>query len=89
MYKIAYVSSSRADYGIVRNYLKLLNQDENIDLHILVTGMILQDKYGSGYKLIEEDGFNIAAKIDLELKNTSNDAIIDSMSVCLKRFGEL
>ena len=30
-YKVAYVTGSRADYGIVRNYLFYLNQDTDID----------------------------------------------------------
>lgn len=36
MKKIAFVTGSRADYGIVRRYLDLLNKDDDIDLKILV-----------------------------------------------------
>lgn len=42
MKKIAFVTGSRADYGIMRRYLELLNQDNDIDLKILVTGSITQ-----------------------------------------------
>ena len=59
MYKIAYATSSRADYGIVRNYLKLLNNNKNINLEVLITGSLLDEKYGAGYHIIENDGFNI------------------------------
>ena len=45
-YKIAYATGSRADYGIVRNYLKNLNDDKEIDLDILVTGSLLEKNTG-------------------------------------------
>lgn len=88
MYNIAYVTSSRADYGIVRNYLKLLNNDKNINLEILVTGSLLEEKYGLGFHLIEEDGLNITHKIKVEQKDTSNQSIINNMAETLKLFGE-
>lgn len=87
-YKIAYATGSRADYGIVRNYLNYLNQDKNIRLDILVTGALLEEKYGNGYTLIEDDGFNIACNIPLYLDSTSNVHIIKSMSIALEKFGE-
>ena len=37
MKKIAFVTGSRVDYGIMHRYLNLLNNDENINLKILVT----------------------------------------------------
>lgn len=43
MKKIAFVTGSRADYGIVRRYLDLLNKDDDIDLKILVTGALLSE----------------------------------------------
>lgn len=88
MFKAAYVTSSRADYGIVRNYLKLLHADKNVKLDVIVTGAILDKVYGEGYHIIEEDEFNIIKKIDLKLNNTNNEDIINSMSIALKEFGE-
>lgn len=87
-YKIAYATGSRADYGIVRNYLNYLNQDKNIYLDILVTGALLEEKYGSGYTLIKDDGFNIGCSIPLSLDSTNNVHIIKSMSMALEKFGE-
>ena len=51
MKKIAFVTGSRADYGIVRRYLDLLNKDDDIDLKILVTGALLSETYGNQVKL--------------------------------------
>lgn len=86
-YKVAYATGSRADYGIVRKFLKYLNDDDNIDLEILVTGALLEKQYGDGYKIIEEDGFYIATKVYQHLNSTSNSKIIKSMSIALEEFG--
>ena len=44
MYKVDFITGSRAEYGIMRRYLKLLNEDPNIDLGIIVTGSLLDEK---------------------------------------------
>lgn len=87
MYKIAYAAGSRADYGIVRNYLKKLQKDKEISLDILVTGSLLETQYGSAIHLIEEDGFRIKAEFPLQLCSVSNAMIIKSMSLALEQFG--
>jgi len=87
-YKVAFATGSRADYGIVRKYLKYLNDDENISLDILVTGALLEKKYGNAYKIIEEDGFHIAHKVYQHLDSTTNSKVIKSMSIALEEFGE-
>ncbi len=88
MYRIAYATGSRADYGIVTRYLEKLNSDKHIILDILVTGSHLEDKYGKSVNQIKEDGFNIAFTADIGLENSDNRSIINSMSVALKDFGE-
>ena len=45
-FNVAFATGSRADYGIVRRYLKLLDKDERVSLSILVTGALLDEKYG-------------------------------------------
>ena len=45
-YTVAFATGSRADYGIMKNFLKLLEQDSEIDLKILTTGALLDDEYG-------------------------------------------
>lgn len=86
-YKVAYATGSRADYGIVKNYLKLLNQDEEIDFSILVTGSHLENKFGYSVDIIKEDGFFIECEVPLNIKNDSNANVIHSMSTALLSFG--
>lgn len=88
MYKIAYATGSRADYGIVRNYLKKLDADENINLEILVTGTLLEEEFGNAVTIIEKDHFDISLKVPLHLNIDTTSGIINSMSIALKKFGE-
>lgn len=62
--KIAILSSSRADYGIYRNLLKLMSKDERFDLTIIVFGMHLQSKYGKTINMIKEDNFGVIDTVD-------------------------
>lgn len=83
---IAYASGSRADYGIVRKYIDLLNSDDDIDFSILVTGSHLEDKFGLSIEKIVEDGFNIAFKAKLNINNTSNEGVLYAMSSAISQF---
>ena len=79
--KVAYATGSRADYGIVRHYLKKLNQDENIDFSILVTGSHLDENYGMSINNIKADGFYIAFEANIEIDNKNNAGILHSLSL--------
>lgn len=88
MKKIAYVTGSRAEYGIVKRLLKKLAEDPEIEFSLLVTAMHLDPQYGNTVKVIEQDGFEIAARFPLTLNSQNNQTIIHSMAECLDRFGE-
>lgn len=89
MFKIAYITSSRADYGIVRNFLNFLNDDDDIDLRIIVTGALLDEKYGCQVDLIYKDGFIIDSEIKTKIDPSSNVFVINNISETLTKFGEL
>lgn len=88
-YKVAYVTGSRADYGIVREYLKYLKEDVRVDLEILVTGSLLSDKYGKQVNLIYADGFKVGAEVMVPLNSQNNAQILHTMAIVLDKFGEL
>lgn len=86
MYRVAFATGSRADYGIMRKYLKLMHKDSEIDLKILTTGALLDPSYGHQVDLIYQDGFNVDTEIDIELDSTSNRTILHSMAIALDQF---
>ena len=59
------MTGSRADYGLLKRLMKLINSDPEMKLQIIVTGSHLSPKHGLTYKEIEEDGFQIGFKVDI------------------------
>lgn len=88
-FKVAYATGSRADYGIVRRYLQFLDKDKDIDFSILATGAHVDSRYGSTINIIEKDGFYIESKININIENTSNEGILNSVAMAISRFGEV
>ena len=56
MKKILFISSSRADYGLLRNVILETKKNKNIKVFVLVTGSHLSKQFGSTIKEIEKDG---------------------------------
>ena len=87
MKKLLYVSGSRAEYGIMKRLLKKLDEDSEISLDIVVTGMHLLKEYGETYKEIEKE-FKITKKVNIEISNKNNYEILHSMSIAMEEFSK-
>ena len=83
MKKLLYVSGSRAEYGIMKRLLKKLDEDGEISLDIVVTGMHLLKEYGETYKEVEKE-FKITKKVNIEISNKNNYEILHSMSIAME-----
>ncbi len=88
MKKIVYITGSRAEYGIMKRLLLALDQDPEIELTIVATGMHCDEKYGLTYKVIESDGLKIDRLIDINIDTSNNAKILNSMSICQSEFGQ-
>jgi len=91
--KICVVTGSRADYGLLRWVMQGIKDDPELNLQVIATGMHLSPKFGLTYKVIEEDGFRIDAKVEILSSSDSPVAIAESMALALagsaKAFNEL
>ena len=87
-YKVAFATGSRADYGIVRNYLSKLNADSEVIFSVLTTGALLSDEFGSAVKIIEQDGFRIDYKDVIPQKMGSLHATCHIMAQTLDDFSQ-
>ena len=56
---ILYVTGTRADYGLMHETLKLLNNEESIQLDVVATGMHLMHEFGYSIDEIKRDNFNL------------------------------
>ena len=69
--RICYLTGSRADFGLMSSTLHAIAKDPRLDLKLLVTGMHLSPRYGHTVDEIEAEGFVIASRLPVELKDPS------------------
>lgn len=67
MRRIAYVSGTRADFGLLANTLCAAAADPRLRMEICVTGMHLLPQYGATVSEIEASGLTIMARVPVEL----------------------
>ncbi|MYL62245.1 UDP-N-acetylglucosamine 2-epimerase (hydrolyzing) [Bacillus hwajinpoensis] len=79
MKKILFLTGTRADYGKIKSLMKQVDNSEEFELNIFVTGMHMLSKYGLTWKELVKDGFENIYKyinqqpnshMDLALSNT-------------------
>lgn len=85
--KIAAVTTTRADYGIMRPLLLKLSKQSWVDLQIVVSGTHLLKQFGNTIEEIINDGLNITEKILIMSKdNNSNKQTAAIMSKTIVQF---
>jgi len=85
---IGVVTTSRADYGIYLPLLKALQSDPEFSLKLYVSGTHLASEFGLTVRSIEQDGFEIAERIEVILSSDTPQAIAKSMGLGLIGFGQ-
>jgi GDP/UDP-N,N'-diacetylbacillosamine 2-epimerase (hydrolysing) len=88
MKKICVVTGTRAEYGLLYWLLKGIEEDPELALQLLVTGMHLSPEWGYTYKEIERDGFSIHKKIEILLASDSVVGISKAVGLGLIGFAE-
>lgn len=83
--KIAVVTGSRSEYGLLRPILSAINKNPKLKSSLIVTGMHLSKQFGYTVKDIEKDGFKIDAKIPISLSKDSVDAMAKSIGELLTK----
>ena len=88
MKKICIVTGTRAEYGLLKPVIEKVNKSDTMELQLVVTGMHLSGEYGMTYREIEEDGYPIAAKIEMLLASDTAVGVTKSMGVALIGFAD-
>ena len=81
MRKIAIVTGTRAEYGILYPVLKAVEAEPELRLSLVVTGMHLSHEFGYTVKEIEDDGFRIDARVDMLLSSDTPRAMAKSIGL--------
>jgi UDP-hydrolysing UDP-N-acetyl-D-glucosamine 2-epimerase len=86
--RICVVSGTRADYGLLYWLMRDLREDPAVELQLILTGMHLSPEFGQTYRVVEADGFEIAAKVEMLLSGDTPLAVAKSMGLATIGFGE-
>ena len=86
--KIAIVSGGRSDYGLLYWIIRGIHEDPDLQLQLIVTGMHLSPEFGMTVKVIDNDGFPIADKVEMLLSSDTESAIATSMGLGMIGFAK-
>ena len=86
--KVAVFTGTRAEYGLLYWLLKDIQDDPELVLQLLVSGMHLSPEFGETYQQIEQDGFFIDEKIEILLSSDSAVGTAKSMGLGVLGFAD-
>ena len=89
MKKICVITSSRADYGLLKHLLKEIKVSPLLHLQLIVCGSHLSSFHGMTINEIIDDGFKIDEKVDITQKNDTQLDISISISSGIKSFSRI
>lgn len=89
MKKICVVTSTRAEYGLLKKLMSLILKDQDLELCLIATGTHLSSEFGYTVRQIEEDGFEIAEKIDILMSGDSPALISKTMGMAFISFADM
>ena len=84
---IAVVTSTRAEFGLLRPVLQKLMSSSKLDLDLLVTGAHLCDRLGNTVSEIEASGLPIAARLPI-LEEAGNEPVARTIARTITVFDD-
>lgn len=88
MKKIAVVTGTRAEYGLLYWTMKEILNEPNLKLQLIVTGMHLSPEYGLTVHDIENDGFKIDEKVEILLSSDTGQGMAKSIGLGVIGFAQ-
>lgn len=83
MRKVAVITGTRADYGILYPVLKAIDSSENLKLQLIVCGMHLCPDFGMTIKEIEKDGFEISDKFETVFSSDTGSSMAKTVGLSI------
>lgn len=82
MINVCIITAARSEYGLLKWVIDGVHNDKELELQLVVTGAHLSEEHGKTVQFIEEDGYPIAARVDMHLASDSKKDIVRSMGHC-------
>ena len=86
--KICVITGTRAEYGLLRWVMQGIQDEPELTLQIIATGMHLSPEFGLTYREIEKDGFHIDCKVEMLTSSDTSVGIAKSMGLGLIGFAD-
>jgi len=80
--KVCIITAARSEYGLLKWVIDGVHHDNELELQLVVTGAHLSEEHGKTVQFIEEDGYPIAARVDMHLVSDNRKDIARSMGYC-------
>lgn len=85
-HSVCVVTGTRADYGLLRPLLLLLQANPAVELRITATGSHLSSAFGNTLNEIQADGLPVAAKIPIPIDGDRKDDIARAAGAAISSF---
>lgn len=86
--KICVVTGTRAEYGLLYWLMRDIEDEPSLALQLIVTGAHLEAKFGHTVDVIEADGFQIDARVPIDLANDTPASIARSTGLATAGIAE-
>lgn len=86
--KICIITGTRAEFGLLRWLMQEVQNEPNLELKVIATGMHLSPEFGLTYLEVEQAGFEIDAKVEMLLSADTATAVTKSMGLGLIGFAD-
>ena len=87
--KIFLITSSRADFGLVKNLIFKFKKNSFFDLKIIVTGTHLSKKHGYSFNEIKSEKLKVYKKIFITNNTKSPTSLLNDMNILSKNISSL
>ena len=84
--RIVFVTGTRADFGKLRPLLDVVNNSDDFECHIFVTGMHTLSTYGFTYREVEKRGYKNIFVYMNQSENSNQDIILSNTIAGLSNF---
>lgn len=88
MRKICVITGTRAEFGLLRPLIELINKDAELQLQLIATGMHLSPEFGYTLDEITTAGFTVDKKVECLLSSDTSVGVSKTIALAVSGFSD-
>ena len=88
MRKICVITGTRAEFGLLRPLIELIDKDKNLQLQLIATGMHLSSEFGYTLDEIIAAGFVVDKKVECSLSSDTSVGVSKTIALAISGFAD-